>query len=234
MRAIRNPDKEPAVNNKYLFMQPLLEKLGESGFFCRLLAYALRATAALIVLFSLVTFFEAGKLIFQLPAQGILGGVLLELFFVLAIYAVVHVFVLRARDIEAIPPTRYYALPAGAVLIRLFGEAYAAFVTLVAVGGGLFVWFTNLKLAKVLNPFIRALFPTLRDDPSFMGGIEFIVNGVLVALVVLVGAYMLAELCLWLAHLANRNGAENRGAATGSQSPEVGQQGGYRSRFGSF
>ncbi len=102
------------MNDTYLFMKPLLGKLGEGAFFCRLIAHALRATAALIVLFSLVTFFEAGKLIFQLPAQGILGRVLFELFFVLAIYAVVHVFLIRARDIEQIQAGEFYALPSGA------------------------------------------------------------------------------------------------------------------------
>lgn len=213
------------MDNKYLFMRPLLERLGQGTFFCRMVALALRVTAALIVLFSLMTFFEAGKLIFQLPTQGILGGVLFEVCFVLAIYAVVHVFLLRARDIEAIKPGKFYALPVGALLLKLLGEAYAAFVALVAVGGGLFVWFTNLKLAKVLNPFIRALFPTVRDDPSFLGGIEFIVNGLLVALVVLVAAYVLSEICALLAHVANRNGAE-------AQAAEPGQD--YRSRFGSF
>ncbi len=213
------------MDNKYLFMRPLLERLGQGPFFCRMVALVLRVTAALIVLFSLVTFFEAGKLVFQLPAQGILGGVLFELFFVLAIYAVVHVFLLRARDIEAIKPGEVYALPVGALLIKLLGEAYAAFVVLVAVGGGLFVWFTNLKLANVLNPFIRSLFPTVRDDPSFMGGIEFMVNGVLVALVVLVAAYFLSEICALLARVANRHGAEARPAEPGE---------GYRSRFGLF
>lgn len=214
------------MDNKYLFMRPLLERLGQGTFFCRMVALALRVTAALIVLFSLVTFFEVGKLVFQLPAQGILGGVLFEVFFVLAIYAVVHVFLLRARDVEAIRPGEFYALPVGAVLIKLLGEAYAAFVALVAVGGGLFVWFTNLRLARVLNPFIRELFPAVRDDPSFMGGIEFIVNGVLVALLVLVTAYALSEICALLARVAERHGAATRPAAESDQ--------GHRSRFSSF
>jgi hypothetical protein len=213
------------MDKKFFFMRPLLDRLAQGAFFCRMVAITLRVVAALIVLFSLVTFFEAGKLVFKLPAHGILGGVLFEVFFVLAVYAVVHVLLIRARDIEQIKAADFYALPVGAILLRLIGEAYAAFVALVAVGGGIFVWFTNMKLASVLNPFIRTLFPTVRDDPSFMGGIEFMVSGVLIAVVVLVLAYALSEAVAVLARAANRNGSEARPAETGQ---------GYRSRFGSF
>lgn len=213
------------MDKKFFFMRPLLDWLAQGAFFCRMVAITLRVVAALIVLFSLVTFFEAGKLVFQLPAHGILGGVLFEVFFVLAVYAAVHVLLIRARDIEQIKAVDFYALPVGAILLRLIGEAYAAFVALVAVGGGIFVWFTNMKLERVLNPFIRTLFPTVRDDPSFMGGIEFMVSGVLIAVVVLVFAYVLSEAVAVLARAANRNGSEGRPAETGQ---------GYRSRFGSF
>ncbi len=93
-----------------------------------------------------------------------------------------------------------------------------------AIGGGLFVWFTDLKLAKVLNPFIRVLFPTVRDDPSFTGGIEFIVSGVLVALVVLVASYVLSEAVAVLARAA-RQVAEARPSESGQ---------GFHSRFGFY
>jgi hypothetical protein len=212
------------MDKKILFMRPFLDLLAQPRFFCRAVAITLRVMGALIVLFSLTTFFKAGKIIFDLPTNGILGGVLFEAFFLVAVYAAVHVFFIRARDIENLQSGgQLYAVPLTALLLKLFGEAYAAFVSFVAIGGGLFVWFTNLGLGKVLNPLVRALFPGRGDDPSFMGGIEFIASGVLIAIGVLVVSYALSELLTLLSRLAH-NGAESRAA----DSNQV-----YRSRFGS-
>ena len=77
-----------------------VEPARTGAFFSRTVAIVLRVVAALFVLFCLATFFKAGKLIFELPANGILGGVLFEIFFILAAYAVAHVLLIRARDID--------------------------------------------------------------------------------------------------------------------------------------
>ncbi len=211
---------------KYLFMRPLLQRLGDARFCYRALAVALRVAAALTVLFSLVTFFSAGKLLFELPAHAILGGVLFELFFVLAVYAAVHAALLRAAEIEQLEPHEYFALPLGAKLVQLLGEAYAGFVSFVAIGGGLFVWFTNLSLTKVLNPLIRALFPGLREDTSFLGGIEFVAAGLLAGLGVLIASYVVSQL-LGFAARATRPVASGSGTR-----PAAEQAHGFRSRFG--
>ena len=129
-------------------------------------------TASLIALFSLTIFFKVGKITLELPTNRVLGGFLFEAFFALAVYATVHVFAIRARDIETLKPADTYAISVLILLLRLGGEAYCAFVTLMAIGGGLFVWFTNQGLGDVLGSLLRALFPVLGDDSSFMGGIE--------------------------------------------------------------
>lgn len=178
---------------RYLFMRPVLELLEQEGFLRRAVAITLKVSAALIVLFSLTIFFSAGRLLFDLPRNAILGAVLFEAFFVLAVYAAVHVFLIRARHIEQMASGDYVALRMAPVLLRALAEGYAGFVSLVAVGGGFFVWFTNLGLEKVMNPLVRSLFPTMGDDPSFAGGIEFMLSGVLFAVGALLLAYILAE-----------------------------------------
>jgi hypothetical protein len=210
---------------KYLFMRPLLGLLAQGRFFRRVVAMAIRAGAALVVLFSLTTFFQAGKLTFELPAQGIPGAVLFEVLFVLAVYAAVHVMLIRARDVDQLSVNDFYAIPLGAILVRMLGEIYAVFVGLVSIGAGLFVWFTNQGVGKVLNPLVRALFPTMRDNPSFMGGIEFMVSGMLAGLGVLIAAYVVSEILALLARLAAREAQPKRSA----QSVEPI----YKSRFGS-
>lgn len=211
---------------KFLFMRPLLERLGDGRFCYRTVAIVLRVIAAVIVLFSLVTFFSAGRLIFDLPSHAILGGVLFEIFFVLAIYATVHVLLLRAADIDRLDVHEYFALPLGGKLVQLMGEAYAAFVSLVAIGTGAFVAFTNLSPGKVLNPLVRGLIPSLREDTTLMGGIEFVASGLLVAFGVLVLAYVLSQLLALAARMA-------RPAASVAVARPMGEQSqGFRSRFG--
>lgn len=178
---------------RYLFMRPVLTLLEQDQFLRRAVATTLKVGAALIILLSLTLFFSAGRLLFDLPPSGILGAVLFEVFFVLAVYAAVHVLLIRARHIEQLVTSDYVALRMAPLVLRGLAEAYAGFVSLVAVGTGLFVWFTNLSVEKVLYPVVRALFPSVREDASFMGGIEFMLSGILVAIGVLLIAYVVAE-----------------------------------------
>lgn len=177
---------------KYLFMRPFLRMLGTGSFFTRMVGIMLRVLAALIVLGSLASIFKAGKFMFDLPTSGIMGGIIYVLFFVLAIYAVVHTVIIRARDIEAQKDQDHFVLPVASILTRLAGEAYATYVALTAVGGGIFVWFTGEAIGKIMDP-IPFLFPTTQK-PNFMGGIELILIGVLLAAGAIIASYILAEL----------------------------------------
>lgn len=183
---------------KYLFMRSVINLLSQDRFFCRAVSYFLKATAVLLVLLSLTTFFIAGKLTFDLPVNGILGGILFEAFFVLAVYAAAHVLFIRGEQIAELPPGPFVTLRLAPLLLRGLGEAYAGYVGLIAIGGGAFVWFTNLSLTKVLSAVVRPLFPTHGDDPTFVGGIGFMLSGVAAAGAVLLLAYFAAEALLML------------------------------------
>lgn len=178
---------------RYFFMRPVLALLDQEQFLRRAVATTLKVGAALIILFSLTLFFSAGRLLFDLPPSGILGAALFEVFFVLAVYAAVHVLLIRAQHIEQLVASDHVALRMAPLVLRALAEAYAGFVSLVAVGTGLFVWFTNLSVEKVLYPAVRSLFPSMREDASFMGGIEFMLSGILVAIGALLVAYVIAE-----------------------------------------
>ena len=175
-----------------MFMGPFLRLLENSAFFSRMVGIMLRVLAALIVLGSLATIFKAGKVMFDLPASGIMGGIMYQLFYILAIYAVSHTLIIRARDIEAQRDSEHYVLPIASFLARLVGEIYAAFVALTAIGGGLFVWFTGQPVGKIMNP-IPFLYP-IPKQPNFMGGIELILSGILIATAAIIVTYIVAEL----------------------------------------
>lgn len=213
------------MNKRYFFMVPLLERLAQPAFFCRVVAMTLRVTAALIALLSLTIFFKVGKLTFELPTNRVLGGFLFEVFFVLAVYATVHVFVIRAREIELLRSGDTYAVATLGLLLKLAGEAYCAFVALMAVGGGLFVWFTNQGLDNILGPVVRALFPGTSEDSSFMGGIQLMATGVLIGVGALVLAYAAAQVLALLMKPARNGGTQQFPSADLNQA--------YRSRFGS-
>ena len=165
----------------------------ESGsFFTRMVGIMLRVLAALIVLGSLASIFKAGKFMFTLPTSGIMGGIIYVLFFVLAIYAVAHTVIIRAGNIEAQKDEDHFILPVASILTRLAGEAYATYVALTAVGGGIFVWFTGESIGKIMDP-IPFLFPATQK-PNFMGGIELILIGVLLATGAIIASYVIAEL----------------------------------------
>lgn len=204
-------------------MRPVLALLEQEQFLRRAVATTLKVGAALIILFSLTLFFSAGRLLFDLPPSGILGAVLFEVFFVLAVYAAVHVLLIRARHIEQLAAGDYVALRMAPLVLRALAEAYAGFVSLVAVGTGLFVWFTNLSVAKVLYPVVRALFPSVREDASFMGGIEFMLSGIFIAIGVLLIAYVVAEAISLLTR-------STRPAEQIARTPSAEER--FRSRFG--
>src|SRR4051812_35081951 len=204
-------------------MQAVLERLAQPAFFSRVVSVAFRTMAGVIGLFSLTIFFKVGKLTFEMTPNRVLGGVFFEAFYVVAVYAVVHVFFLRAREIEEIKSGDSYALAILVSLFKMVGEAYCAFVSLIAIGGGLFVWFTNQGLGNVLGSLVRVLFPGIGDDPNFMEGIEFMASGVFIGLAVLVVAYAASQALTLL--IRPRNGTQ--------QSPSVEVNQNYRSRFGS-
>jgi hypothetical protein len=211
---------------RYFFMVPLLERLAQPAFVARLVAIVLRVTGTLIALLSLTIFFKVGKLTFELPTNRILGGILFEVFFVLAVYATVHVFLLRARDMEALKAGDTYAISIVALLLKLAGEAYCVFMVFMALGGGLFVWFTNQHLGNLLGPVVRALFPGANEDSTFMGGIQLIATGVLIGIGALVLTYAASQVLSLLVR-PTRNGSGSH------QFPSADLNQSYRSRFGS-
>lgn len=182
---------------KYLFIRPLLRLLEKGGFFTRMVGTMLRVLAALIVLGSLAAIFKAGKVMFELPASGIMGGIMYQLCYILAIYAVVHTIIIRSQDIEALGSTEQFVLPVASYLVRLVGEIYAFYMVATAIGGGIFIWFTGQTLNKIMS-WVPYLYPMPRQ-PDFMGGIELIVLAILIATASIILTYILAELVSALA-----------------------------------
>jgi len=202
--------------NRYLFMNRLLPLLGKPGFLNKLVGLMLRVAAAVVILVSIAFIFHAGKKTFELTTQTIMGGVLFDILYIIAIYSVVHAILIRGREIEQMPQHEYMVLSMGAILLKLVGEVYAFFVALTAIGGGIYVWFTNTGVSTILNPM--PWFYPAPSNPNFTGGLTIILVGVLLATAVLIGFYMLAELVTLLARPQNRPVSAPRQIANYSKS----------------
>lgn len=190
--------------SRFMFMSGVLRLLSEGAFVYRAVAFTLRSLIGVLILAALAVFFTAGKVIFGLSATGaIAGGILYQLCYVISIYAVVHVLLIRSRDIALEKPGTVFMLPLGAMLVRMVGEAYAAFVAFISLGSAIFTWFTGQKASVILGP-LGYLFPIM-TDASFLGGIGFIFAGVMLSLAAIIGSYMLSELML----IASRSGAHS-------------------------
>lgn len=196
-----NVDTHERSWEEYLFMRPLLRCLSDAAFMYKAVPVVLRSCAALTVLASLAVFFSAGKMIFELPTvSAIFGGIMFQLMYIFSVYAIAHVLVIRARDISRLQTQTNFMLPMSAILLKMIGEAYASFAALVALGSGVFIWFTGMKAGAILGPLAK-FFPTI-SDASFIGGIEIILTGMLIAVASIIVSYIIAELLDTLASFA--------------------------------
>jgi len=186
----------------YLFVRRLLAWLSVPLNFNRMVAVSLRVFATLLVPMSLVTFFKAGKAMFELPAESVLGGILFQMFYIVAIYSVVHTLFIRAREIDMLEPSDFHIFPLSSVLARSISEVLAFYVALVAVGGGIYVWFTGKGIGSVLNPPPR--FMPVFGDTSFMGGIEFMVGALFSAVAILLAGRLIAAALMLFVPAQNR------------------------------
>lgn len=203
--------------DRYYFMRPLLRWLASAANFNHMVAIVLRTTGVLIALFSLVLFFKVGKFLFEQPVSQIPGGILFELFFVVAVYCVVHGLFIRANDIDHLFADTYNMLRLAAIIVRALGETIGAFVILLSAGSAAYTWLTAKGIGPLLG-LMPDLLPVVGAS-SFIGGIQLIAGGVLSGIAGLVVSYLIAEAFTMVADVAA--GAARSGTTLLSDRSEV-------------
>ncbi len=202
-------------------MRRLLDLISHGKIFSQVFATILRVAAVVNVVGGLVLWIIIWKGIFSLGFFGILGGLILQLFFVVAVYATTHILILRARDVANLPEADFTVIPIVALLMRLFGELYAAAAIIMSLGGGIFLWFGGNTLGALgaggLNLFSL---PFLGDLglPGFVAGLVIMVGGVVWAFLVLTFFYFLSESTVVLVDIA-RHARALRQIAESSRPP---------------
>ncbi len=189
---------------KYLFMKPVLQLISVGHFFRKTFAVFLQILAVVIAIAGLVTWITVWKSVAGQDISLIFGLIIFQLFFVMAIYMVVHTMFIRAGDISALPDSDYTVIPIVSITLKLCGEVYACFSIVVAIAGGILIWFIGgnafyfIKMSSLFMP--GPGFGGYSSD--FLSGLMFIVGGWLMAFLVLVISYFLSETVVVLADIA--------------------------------
>ena len=192
--------KEVAMDS-YLFMDAVLHLIAQGSFFRKAFAVVLRALAVIVSIAGLVTWISVWRFAARAPVVALLGVVIFQLLFIIALYMVAHTLFIRARDIAQLPDEEFYVIPVATIALKLVGEVYASFVAVMSVAGGILIWLMRgyaFSLVKMAAPFV----PRLGNGEGFMGGLLFMGGGLFAAFVVLVLSYFLAEAVVVMAESA--------------------------------
>jgi len=192
--------KEVAMDS-YLFMESVLRLIAQGSFFRKAFSVILQALAVVVSIAGLVVWMSMWKFAARAPFVALLGIVIFQLFFVVALYMVAHTLFIRARDIAQLPDEEFYVIPIAAIALKLVGEVYASFVAVMSIAGGILIWLMRgyaFSLVKMAAPFV----PRLGNGEGFLGGLLFMGGGLFAAFVVLVLTYFLAEAVCMMAESA--------------------------------
>lgn len=177
---------------KYFFMGAVLEKISQGHFFRKAYAITLQILAGIIAIAALVAWISVWKSISEFSAEAIVGIIIFQLLFVIAVYMVIHIMLIRAGNINALPDSDYTVIPIASITLKLLGEIYASFITVISIAGGILSWFIGsgaFYMVKRPSHFI----PSYGSSEGFWGGLVFMAGGLFSAVVCLVIFYFLAE-----------------------------------------
>jgi len=192
--------KEVAMDS-YLFMESVLRLIAQGSFFRKAFAVILQVLAAVVSIAGLVEWMSVWRSAARAPFVVLVGIVIFQLLFVVALYMVAHTLFIRARDIAQLPEGEFYVIPIAAIALKLIGEIYASFVAVMSVAGGILIWLMRgyaYSLVKKAAPFV----PRLGNGEGFVGGLLFMGGGLFAAFVVLVVCYFLSEAVVMMAESA--------------------------------
>jgi len=208
-KIIRNTNnvKKETIMEKYFFMEAVLEKISQGLFFRKAFAIALQILAVAIAIAALMAWIAVWKSISGYSAEAIFGIIIYQLLYIIAVYMVVHILLIRAGSINALPASDYTVIPIVSITLKLFGEIYASFVSVISVAGGILTWFIGSSAFYMIKGS-APIVPSYGSGEGFLGGLVFMVGGLFSALVGLVLFYFLSELVVVLVEIA-RNTKKN-------------------------
>ena len=190
---------------KFLFIKVVLDKLSKEDFFKKTLALFIRILLALLLISVLVSWIKLWKVVFDLGGNALVGGIIFQLLFIIGMYMITHIVMIRTENILKLKTEKYYLFPLGAVVIQMIGEAWASFLVFMGISGGILIWFAGNSSRSVIRnvPMINLLGRIgLKGD--FLGGLTFMVQLIITGCIVIFVSYLLSE-SFKLAHGIEKN-----------------------------
>jgi len=185
------------------FFHPVLEVLSDGRVIRKIVVWALRILAVLVLLGGLYVLINIFRFAFQAPsAEFTIGGLLLGLIFIVAVGCVAQIWWYRSGKIDALSDTTFTVIPIMSILFRAMGEGYATLGVSVGVGGCLFIWFTKNSPFGMLRE-LGAFLPSAPIGGGFVDGLIFLAYLCVASFLVLVLFYFLAESTLLLVDIAH-------------------------------
>jgi hypothetical protein len=195
---------EPTQNVEaaYFFIAPVLKHISEGRLFSRVFAIAIRIFAVLIALGGIVGWVQAWRMVGDLHGFGVLGGIVFQVVFLIAIYMVTHVLLIRASDIARLPMSEFTVIPIVSIFFRTLGEVYACLISALGAGGCVLILFAGdndlvyraMRYMPGTSLVSELAFSFARGaDSSFIAANLFLLSSALSAFFALVFFYLLAE-----------------------------------------
>lgn len=187
------------------FMRPVLTAVSQGKFFSRFISAILRIVGVIVAIAGLVSWFGAWALIFKFPFIAVIGGIIFQVAYAIAIYMVVHTLFIRATDIATLPEADYNVIPIIAVFFKLLGELFASFVVPITIGAGVMLWFAGGIAYQLFGSFMRHV--PLPAGGIFLSGLLMMIVGAIIAFLVMMYFYCLAEFTIVFVDIARNTRA---------------------------
>ncbi|MCD6579347.1 hypothetical protein J7L48_07705 [bacterium] len=179
---------------KIMFIKVVLDNLSKEDFFKKTAALFIRILTALLLINALVSWIKLWKVVFDLSASALIGGIVFQLLFIIGMYMITHIMIIRTENILKLKTEKYYLFPLGATIIKMIGEIWASFLVFMGISGGILIWFAGNQSGRVIRnvPMINLLGKVgLKGD--FLGGLTFMVQLIITGCIVIFISYLLSE-----------------------------------------
>jgi hypothetical protein len=216
--SVRRPLSVSMNANILHLLDPILEALAQGKVIRTIIAAFLQVIGVCSVLGGIYLFIEIMKISFSeyMPTVGTIGGIILGLILLAAVGAVFQIMFYRARSIHSLPDSSFTVIPILSMMFRAVGEAYAAVLVCIGVGGCITIWFAGEYAGGILYEARRILPFDIERGVGFLDGVFFLILLAAVAFVSLVVFYFLAESIVAMVDIAKNT----RELADRARSPE--------------
>lgn len=210
--------------NSEVFMGRFLRSISDGDLFKKVFAIILRVVAIIVALGGLYLWIRLWGAIFDVGGFfPVVGGIIFQIILIITIAMVTHVVWLRAETVAGLPQADFTVIPIASILLKLTGEVYVSLFVPLSIAGGVGIWFGGGNFMYYVSRYVDFL-PRLPLDflrgggGTFLGGLFFMVGGIVTAFLSLVFFYLLAEILVVTVDIA-RNLKITREVAEGYKKP---------------